>query len=86
MADKFKGLLDKVLEWWNKFTAKQKTILISAAAGVVLTIAIIATLLTRPQYVLLLNCETTKEAEVTELLEGMQSIIRCLMMGIRLRC
>lgn len=71
MADKFKGLLDKVLEWWNKFTAKQKTILISAAAGVVLTIAIIVTLLTRPQYVLLLNCETTKEAaEVTELLEG----------------
>lgn len=71
MADKMKGLLDKVLEWWNKFTAKQKTILISATAGIVLTIAIITTLLTRPQYILLLNCETTKEAaEVTELLEG----------------
>lgn len=71
MADRMKGLLDKVLEWWNKFTAKQKTIMISAAAGVVLTIAIVATLLSRPQYVPLLDCETTKEAaEVTELLEA----------------
>lgn len=71
MADKGKELLNKVLEWWNKFTAKQKTIIISAAAGVVLTIVIIASILTRPQYVLLINCETTKEAaEVTELLEG----------------
>lgn len=71
MADKVKELLDKVLEWWNKFTAKQKTIIISAAAGIILIIAILIALLTRPQYVLLLNCETTKEAaEVTELLDG----------------
>lgn len=71
MADKLKELLDKVLAWWNKFTAKQKTILISAAAGIVLVIAIVATTLSRPQYVPLLNCETTKEAaEVTELLES----------------
>lgn len=71
MADRVKGLLNKVLEWWNKFTAKQKTILVSATAGVILVIAIIAAVLTRPQYVLLLNCETTKEAaQVTELLDG----------------
>lgn len=70
MADKGKELLGKLLEWWNKFSAKQKTIIISASAGIVLAIAILATVLTRPQYVLLLNCETTKEAaEVTELLE-----------------
>lgn len=71
MTDKVKELLEKVLEWWNRFTTKQKTILISAGAGIVLFIAIIATALNRPQYVPLLNCETTKEAaEVTELLEG----------------
>lgn len=71
MADRIKGLLNKVLEWWNKFTAKQKTILVSATAGVILVIAIIAAVLTRPQYVLLLNCETTKEAaQVKELLDG----------------
>ncbi|WMC93020.1 flagellar M-ring protein FliF C-terminal domain-containing protein [Kineothrix sp. MB12-C1] len=71
MTDKMKELLNRVLEWWNKFTAKQKTIIISAAAVVILMIVIIVTVLTRPQYVLLLNCETTKQAaEVTELLEG----------------
>lgn len=70
MADKAKELLQKILEWWNKFSAKQKTFIISAGAGIVLAIAILATVLTRPQYVLLLNCETTKQAaEVTELLE-----------------
>ena len=40
MADRLKGLLNKVLEWWNKFTAKQKTFIISAMAGIVLTISI----------------------------------------------
>mgnify|MGYP002508056553 FL=1 len=71
MADRLKGLLNKVLEWWNRFTAKQKTIIVSAAAGIVLTIVIIATVLTRPQYVSLIQCETTKQAsQVVELLEG----------------
>lgn len=71
MADRLKGLLNKVLEWWNKFTAKQKTIIISAAAGIVLTVAIIAAVLTRPQYVTLIQCETTKQAsEVVNLLDG----------------
>ena len=70
MADKLKGRLDKILEWWNKFTAKQKTIIISALALVVLVIAIVATVLSRPQYILLADCESTKEAaEVAELLE-----------------
>ncbi len=71
MADRVKGLLNKVLEWWNKFTSKQKTILASATAGIIVTIVIIATILTRPQYVILANCESTKEAaEITALLEA----------------
>ena len=71
MADRVKGLFGKVLEWWNKFTAKQKTILVSATAGIVFLIAIIVVVLTRPQYVLLADCETTKEAsEITALLDA----------------
>ena len=71
MADRLKGLLNKVLEWWNKFTAKQKTFIISAMAGIVLTISIVAAVLTRPQYVQLMQCETTKQAsQVVELLNG----------------
>ncbi len=61
----------RLLEWWNKFTAKQKTIIISVAAGVVLTFAILATILSRPQYEVLITCESTKEAsEIIELLDG----------------
>lgn len=71
MADRLKELLGKILEWWNKFSTKQKTFIISAGAGIILALAILIALLTRPKYVLLLNCETQKQAaEVTELLEG----------------
>lgn len=70
MADRVKELLNKIMEWWNKFSAKQKTFIIASIAGVVIAIAVLATVLMQPQYVLLLNCETTKEAsEVTALLE-----------------
>lgn len=71
MADRLKELLGKILEWWNKFSTKQKTFIISAGAGIILALAILIALLTRPKYVLLLNCDTQKQAaEVTELLEG----------------
>ncbi|MCR5734908.1 MAG: flagellar M-ring protein FliF [Lachnospiraceae bacterium] len=71
MADRLREIPKRILDWWNKFTAKQKTIIISAVAGVVLALAILATVLTRPQYTTLINCESTKEAsEITSLLEG----------------
>lgn len=71
MADKIKELLNKVLEWWNRFSTKQKTFIISAGAGVILALAILITVLTKPQYTLLRSCDTTKEAsEIAELLEG----------------
>lgn len=71
MADRLKELLSKILEWWNKFSTKQKTFIISAGAGVILALAVLVTIFTRPRYVLLLNCESQKQAaEVTELLEG----------------
>lgn len=71
MADRIKELLNKVLEWWNKFSAKQKTFIISAGAGIVLAFAILITVINKPEYIVLANCETTKEAsEIVELLKG----------------
>ena len=71
MADKIKEIPAKILEWWNKYTSKQKTIIISIAAGVVLLLAILVTVLTRPQYELLVTCDSTKESSaIIELLEG----------------
>ena len=69
MLDRLREIPQKLLEWWNKFNAKQKTIIISVVVGVALTLAILATILTRPQYETLITCETTKEAAaITELL------------------
>ena len=70
MADKAKELLDKVKEWWNKFTSKQKTIIIGVAVSVILAFVILYTVLSKTEYVLLKNCETQKEAsEIVDLLE-----------------
>lgn len=71
MADRLKEIPAKLLAWWNKYTSKQKTIIISIAAGVVLALAILVTVLTRPQYELLVTCESTRESSaIIELLEG----------------
>ena len=71
MLDRLREIPQRILEWWNKFTSKQKTIIISVTAGVVVALAILVTILTRPQYVVLITCESTKQAStITELLEG----------------
>ena len=69
MPERLKEILNKILEWWNKFSARQKTFIIAAAAVVIIAVAILITVFTRPTYILLIDCETTKEAsEVSDLL------------------
>ena len=59
------------MEWWNRFTSKQKTLIVAVVAALIIALVIIVSSLTRPEYVLLRECETTKEAsEVIDLLEG----------------
>ncbi len=71
LMEKLKQIPVKILEWWNKFNAKQKTIIISVAAGVILALAILVSILTKPQYERLITCDSTKMASaITELLEG----------------
>lgn len=71
MADRIREIPKRLMEWWNKFTSKQKTLIICVAAGVILLLGILVTVLTRPQYVLLVSSESTKEASVVkDLLEG----------------
>lgn len=71
MADRLKEIPAKVLEWWNRFTTRQKSIIIGIAAVVVFTFAIIIYVFSKPQYTVLLTCETTTEAaEAVDILEG----------------
>lgn len=71
IVEKLKELANKILEWWNRFTAKQKTLIVSVVAVLIIAIVVIVSMLFKPKYALLRECESAKEAsEVTELLEG----------------
>ncbi len=71
MAERLRALWQKVLDWWNQFTAKQKTLIVGAGTVVLLTIIILVTVLNQPQYVLLAQATSTKEAsEIKELLDS----------------
>lgn len=71
MPEKLKELLEKIKEWWNKFTAKQRTIIIAIAALVVFTLVIIVYAISRPQYVKLGTYATSAEsAKVVDILNN----------------
>jgi len=71
MAEKLKEIPAKILAWWKKFTARQRSIIVGIAAVVVFTFAILIYVFTKPQYERLMTCETTKDAsEVIEVLQG----------------
>lgn len=71
MPDKIKEIIQKILAWWNKFTAKQKTVIIGITAAVVFTFAILIWIFTRPQYTQWQQCNTTSEAaEVIAILDS----------------
>ncbi|WP_029232082.1 flagellar M-ring protein FliF C-terminal domain-containing protein [Butyrivibrio sp. VCB2006] len=71
MAERLRAAWQKVLDWWNQFTAKQKTLIVGAGSVVLLTIIILVTVLNQPQYVLLAQATSTKEAsEIKDLLDS----------------
>ncbi|MBQ9443094.1 MAG: flagellar M-ring protein FliF [Lachnospiraceae bacterium] len=69
MQERLRALLQRFLDWWNRFSAKQKTIIVSSVAGALVLIVIVVALLTQPKYKTLYVSETTKEtSEITTLL------------------
>lgn len=70
MVDKLKQIPVQLLNQWNKYTSKQKTIIISVIAVVFLALIILVTYMNRTVYQKLIENETTKDAgAVAELLE-----------------
>lgn len=70
MMERLKAIWAKILEWWNKYTTKQKTVIVGITAVVVFTFVILIYVFTRPKYVLLQECTTTGEtAQVKKILE-----------------
>ena len=71
MPERVQNILNRVKEWWQKFSIKQKTLLISITAVIILALVILAVVMNRPNMVTLITCENTKEAsEVKNLLDG----------------
>ena len=71
MLERLKAIQKKVLDWWNRFTTKQKSIIIGVVAVAILTLAFIVYFASRPQYVRLQECDTTKKAsEIVSILQS----------------
>ncbi len=71
MPERVQNILNRITEWWKKFSTKQKTLLLSLTAVVILALVILAVVMNRPSMVTLITCENTKQAsEVKELLES----------------
>lgn len=62
MRERLQQLPKRLLEIWNKYTSKQKTIIVSVFAGVVLALAILIVLLGRTKYTTLNTFESTTVA------------------------
>lgn len=71
MPENVQNILNKIKDWWKKFSTKQKTLLISITAVVIVALAILAAVMSRPKMVQLITCENaTQASEVKKLLEG----------------
>lgn len=71
MQERLRNTPKQILEWWNKFSVKQKTLMASIFLVVIIALAIVAKVLTTPTMVTIRTCEDTKEAgEVKQLLDG----------------
>lgn len=71
MADKLKEIPGKILEWWKKFTSRQKSIIVILAAAVVFTFVILVYTFTKPDYTRFGVYENTSTAaKIVEILNG----------------
>ena len=73
MQERLKELPKKFLEYWNKWTSKQKTIIISAIAAVIVLVAILVAVLGRTKYVEVGTFDDTKTS-----LKGFCKTISCI--------
>lgn len=69
MPEWLRNILNKIKEWWQKFTTRQKAIIIILSIVTVIVFIIIVTVMTRPKYVVLKTCaDTTETSSITQIL------------------
>lgn len=62
MLDTLKSIQTKIVEFWNRFTSKQKTLIITISAAVILTLVALIVMLNRSNYVELVTFDNTADA------------------------
>ena len=71
MPEFIQNILNRIKEWWLKFSTRQKAIIISAVAIVIVALVILVYVVTRPTWITLVQCNSAEEAsQVKDLLEG----------------
>ncbi|HWT76294.1 MAG TPA: hypothetical protein VN258_16465 [Mobilitalea sp.] len=71
MADRAKQILKQLLDIWNKYTSKQKTIIISAVCIVIFAFTLLVFLMQRTNYEKLTIADSTKDAaSIVDLLKN----------------
>ncbi len=61
MAERLRQILDRIVETWKNWTKKQKTIIISSVAVIIVAVAIVVYVLNRPDYQVLTTCKDYTE-------------------------
>lgn len=62
MLDRLKAIQTRIIEFWNRFTSKQKTLIVSISAAVLFTLIALIVLLNRTHYVQLVTFDNTTDA------------------------
>ena len=69
MADRIKQIPQKLLEIWKNWSVKQRIIIVSSIVAFIAVVGILAFVLTRPKYQVLVTCDDyTEMNSVTSLL------------------
>ncbi len=70
MMDRLIAIRDKILAFWNRYTTKQKTIIICVTLAIFFAIVLLAYLLTRPVYVDLVTLNSEAASSFREQLDA----------------
>ena len=57
MPERLKAILDKITAWWKKFNTKQRSVLISIVAVVIVALVILGVVISRPTQVELVEAQ-----------------------------
>lgn len=71
MPEQIQNIINRILEWWKKFTRRQQVLIVSLAVVVIAAISIMAYVVSRPETMRLITCDDATQAQaVGALLDG----------------